>query len=75
LGLIGNVSPRGHIAHLNASCDIKRFGVENLMTYLLRDVDDAMWRQFKSAAALQGKSVRELLIAFIQSVVKGEQQS
>jgi len=31
LGLIGNVSPRGHIAHLNASCDIKRFGVENLM--------------------------------------------
>lgn len=37
--------------------------------YLLRNVEDSLWRQVKARAALEGKDVREVIIEALESYV------
>lgn len=40
------------------------------MTYLLRDVDDAIWRKVKAKAALKGESLRDVLLRALRDYLK-----
>jgi plasmid stability protein len=37
--------------------------------YLLRNVEDSLWRQVKARAALEGKDVREVIIEALKGYV------
>lgn len=39
--------------------------------YILRNVDSDLWRSVKSAAALQGVSIRDLLIEALKRFAEG----
>lgn len=39
-------------------------------TYLLRDIPDDLWRQVKAKAALDGVSVKAMLLGFLRQTVK-----
>jgi predicted HicB family RNase H-like nuclease len=38
--------------------------------YILRDVDDKLWRKIKAVAALQGMSVKDLIIKLLEKEAK-----
>lgn len=40
------------------------------MTYLLRDVPDDLWRKVKAKAALQGESLRDVLVRALTDYLK-----
>jgi hypothetical protein len=37
--------------------------------FILRNVDPELWRRFKAAAALDGRTMREILIDFVERFV------
>ena len=39
-------------------------------TYMLRAIDPDLWRQFKSRAALEGRSLRDVVTALIRLYVE-----
>ena len=42
-----------------------------MATYLLRGIDDDLWRRVKSKAALEGISIRALLEELLRAWLKG----
>lgn len=38
-----------------------------MLDYILKNIDDELWKDFKAVAALQGKTVREKLLYFIET--------
>ncbi len=38
-----------------------------MVDYILKNVDDDIWKDFKSVAALQGKTIRDKLLWFIEA--------
>jgi hypothetical protein len=38
--------------------------------YILKDVDDKLWREVKAVAALQGISIKNLIIKLLQKETK-----
>jgi len=41
-----------------------------LGTYILKDIDEGLWRKVKSLAALRGITIRELIIELLEKEVK-----
>lgn len=41
-----------------------------MLDYILKNIDEDLWKDFKAVAALQGKTVREKLLWFIESQTK-----
>ncbi len=41
-------------------------------TYLLRGLDEDLWRTFKSAAALKGLSIKDAIIVAVKRFVQDE---
>jgi len=39
------------------------------LSYILRDIDDTLWRRVKAKAALEGVSIRDLIVARIRAYV------
>lgn len=37
-----------------------------MLDYILKNIDDELWKDFKAVAALEGKTVREKLLIYIQ---------
>jgi len=37
-----------------------------LSDYILKNIDDELWKDFKAVAALQGKTVRDKLLYYIE---------
>jgi hypothetical protein len=46
--------------HVNAYLDYQA-----MPTYLLRDIPEQLWRRVKARAAMEGKSVRDALLALL----------
>lgn len=42
------------------------------MTYLFRDIPDDLWRKVKSKAALNGESLRDVLLRLLRQYVSGK---
>ena len=42
---------------------------ENCTDYFLRNVENALWRQVKARAALEGRDVRDVIIEALKSYV------
>lgn len=42
-----------------------------MASYILRNIDTELWRQFKSKAALEGASIKALIERWIRDYVKG----
>lgn len=40
-------------------------------TYLLRDIDDELWRKVKSKAAAEGMTVKDVILQLLAEWVKG----
>ncbi len=38
-----------------------------MVDYILKNVDDDLWKDFKAVAALQGQTVRDKLLWFIEA--------
>ena len=38
-----------------------------MLDYILKNIDEEIWKDFKAVAALQGKTVREKLLSFIEA--------
>lgn len=38
-----------------------------MVDYILKNVDDDLWKDFKAVAALQGQTVRDKLLWFIET--------
>lgn len=36
-----------------------------MLDYILKNIDDELWKDFKAVAALQGKTVRQKLLSYI----------
>lgn len=41
-----------------------------MLDYILKNIDDELWKDFKAVAALQGKTVRQKLISYVQEQSK-----
>ena len=39
---------------------------EEMANYILRGIDDKLWREVKAVAALQGMSVKDLIIKLLE---------
>ena len=44
--------------------------LSGMSTYLLRDLDNALWRKFKARAAKEGQSMRGVIVALVAYYVK-----
>lgn len=42
------------------------------MTYLLRDIDDALWRRVKVKAAQEGIPIRDVILRLLKAWVRGQ---
>ena len=51
-------------------CKYKTKGGENVGSYTLKEVDDKLWRQVKSLAALRGMTIKELILDLLEKEVK-----
>lgn len=38
-----------------------------MLDYILKNIDEVLWKEFKAVAALEGKTVRSKLLSFIDS--------
>ncbi len=47
---------------------------EGHVDYLLRNVEESLWRQVKSKAALGGIEVRKVIIEVLQNYIAGEME-
>jgi len=45
----------------------KRNDMKSELDYILKNIDDDLWKDFKAVAALQGKTVSEKLLWFIEA--------
>ena len=43
----------------------------NVADYILRNIDPKLWKQLKARASKEGRSIRWLLLEFIQRYIKG----
>jgi hypothetical protein len=42
------------------------------MNYILRDIDDELWKKVKSQAALEGVTVKEVILGLLRAYVLKE---
>lgn len=45
----------------------KRKEINNLLDYVLKNIDSQVWKEFKAVAALQGKTVRVKILEFVEA--------
>lgn len=45
-------------------------GAKNMGTYILKDIDENLWRKVKSYAALQGISIKELILELLEEEIE-----